>query len=309
MTPEESLSRGKAFLDEATENLTFDEFAWALEETSRGVAWILNAMTNPPDEALDLRPKGQMPAPGDLEELHRGSTLSVREVSRLVDSLEALTEAASSSLDLAGTAQRESDTVVSLVFDAWELHDLCGKRLGIVDERVNGKLVLTDVSPGRIGTPVIKRRTALKLLMAGSILPLHACKKVEQDNRGSERSLSRESGSTTSSPTRAEVRSVSPLGGMQFETTDPFSFCAHHLDEYPVGNQELGPDASLAGRHLGRDFDSRHSWRMYHGRDVPGFPRHPHRGFETVTLVRTGMLDHSDSMGRPPAMEAVMCNG
>jgi redox-sensitive bicupin YhaK (pirin superfamily) len=87
-----------------------------------------------------------------------------------------------------------------------------------------------------------------------------------------------------------------PLG-MQWPTLDPFLFCAHHDDAYPAGNAHLGPDASLAGREIGMDFAEIDGWNMYHGQRVPGFPPHPHRGFETVTYVRKGLIDHSDSLG------------
>lgn len=85
--------------------------------------------------------------------------------------------------------------------------------------------------------------------------------------------------------------------GLHWETLDPFLFCAHHDDAYPKGNEKLGPDASLAGRNIGMDFEGIDGWRMYHGDQVPGFPQHPHRGFETITIVRKGFIDHSDSLG------------
>lgn len=85
--------------------------------------------------------------------------------------------------------------------------------------------------------------------------------------------------------------------GFQWETLDPFLFCVHHEDFFPEGNGNLGPKTSLAGRNLGNDFNIKDGFRMYHGKKVPGFPGHPHRGFETLTVVRKGMVDHSDSDG------------
>ena len=85
--------------------------------------------------------------------------------------------------------------------------------------------------------------------------------------------------------------------GTPWPTVDPFLFCVHHLDAYPEANEAMGPAASLDGRDLGMDFAGIDGWRMYHGRVVPGFPQHPHRGFETVTYARRGYIDHSDSMG------------
>ena len=82
-----------------------------------------------------------------------------------------------------------------------------------------------------------------------------------------------------------------------WQTDDPFLFCAYHKDEYPEGNSEMGPKESLEGRPLGQDFNPNQKWRMYHGTKVPGFPAHPHLGFETVTIVEEGLVDHSDSLG------------
>lgn len=92
------------------------------------------------------------------------------------------------------------------------------------------------------------------------------------------------------------ILNIQPLGFM-WPVNDPFLFCVHHNDNYPQGNEQMGPDASLKGRNLGQDFTLKDGWRMYHGETIPGFPAHPHRGFETVTVVQNGLVDHSDSHG------------
>ena len=93
------------------------------------------------------------------------------------------------------------------------------------------------------------------------------------------------------------ILSRQPLGPL-WPTLDPFLFCAHHDDAYPAGDGALGvPAVALHDRPMGSDFSRKDGFSMYHGQGVPGFPGHPHRGFETVTLVRRGLIDHADSLG------------
>lgn len=74
----------------------------------------------------------------------------------------------------------------------------------------------------------------------------------------------------------------------QMPTQNPFVISMYHLDYFPEGNHQLGPK-------IMDDKDAK--WRMYYGKNVPGFPAHPHRGFETVTVVTKGVVDHTDGLG------------
>ena len=90
-----------------------------------------------------------------------------------------------------------------------------------------------------------------------------------------------------------------PRLGFPFATESPFLFAVYHLDRFPPGNAELGVDQKLLrGHSIGADFGHKDGWNMYHGSEgIPGFPKHPHRGFETITVTRRGLIDHTDSLG------------
>ena len=94
-----------------------------------------------------------------------------------------------------------------------------------------------------------------------------------------------------------KIKNIEPIG-FPWKTQDPFLFCAYHRDEYPAGDEKMGvAEEALKGRAIGQDFMLKDGWRMYHGRQMPGFPYHPHRGFETITINKEGVVDHSDSLG------------
>lgn len=93
------------------------------------------------------------------------------------------------------------------------------------------------------------------------------------------------------------IKQIIPIE-LHWPAQEPFLFIAHHLDHYPAGNSKLGLDSHhFSGRSMGQDFEGKDGFRMYHGEEIPGFPVHPHRGFETITIVRRGYADHADSLG------------
>lgn len=93
-----------------------------------------------------------------------------------------------------------------------------------------------------------------------------------------------------------KIKKISKVVG-RLDIRNPFILGAHHYDKYPEGNGNMAPKYYLEGRQRGSDFDNNAPWRMYHGEKIPGFPQHPHRGFEVVTIIPEGFADHFDSKG------------
>jgi hypothetical protein len=141
----------------------------------------------------------------------------------------------------------------------------------------------------------VDRRVAVGMIAAGVTAAGAAAVVLDGDDKVAETKTS--NGAVTADP-EAAISGIETLPEAgPWPTQDPFLFCVHHNDQYPAGTGNLGPAASLTGRQMGSDFANKDGWNMYHGREVPGFPRHPHRGFETVTLVKKGLIDHADSLG------------
>jgi redox-sensitive bicupin YhaK (pirin superfamily) len=148
-----------------------------------------------------------------------------------------------------------------------------------------GAMRTTDEGAG------LTRRTVLAGLAGATAAGLPGCGATTPGSAESETVMQ------PPTPQTDVVMTVKPLGRPPWDTLDPFLFCVHHDDAYPAGDERMGPAASLAGRDIGQDFAGIDGWRMYHGDVIPGFPQHPHRGFETVTVTRRGFIDHSDSLG------------
>lgn len=93
----------------------------------------------------------------------------------------------------------------------------------------------------------------------------------------------------------SSILRTKPIQPGPMPTPDPFLFCVYHKDNYPPGPINKTMEAPYPGN--GNDFDPNAPYRMYHGQKIPGFPQHPHRGFETITATIEGIVDHADSVG------------
>ena len=83
-----------------------------------------------------------------------------------------------------------------------------------------------------------------------------------------------------------------------WDCDDPFFFAVYHRDNYPKGNEiQAPPKEEIAPRLAGNDYAKYLGYRMYKGKVTPGFPLHTHWGYETITYVSEGYVDHFDSMG------------
>ncbi len=87
--------------------------------------------------------------------------------------------------------------------------------------------------------------------------------------------------------------------GWPWAAQDPFLLCAHHTEHYPAGDAAFGAPLTAIDDPQARKAEARdQGYNLYFSLDgVPGFPNHPHRGMETVSILKRGYIDHADSLG------------
>lgn len=93
-----------------------------------------------------------------------------------------------------------------------------------------------------------------------------------------------------------KIKRIAPMT-FKLEVLNPYILCFHHYDFFPRGKPDMSPIEYIPNRDPNGDFDLVAPWRMYYGSKIPGFPVHPHRGFETISIVTKGYADHFDSKG------------
>ena len=84
-----------------------------------------------------------------------------------------------------------------------------------------------------------------------------------------------------------------PLGA-QWPTMEPFLFVAHHRDDYPEGMDDLGPAPEQLAAAWATTSPKRTAGRCT---TAAGWATASAPGFETITHVRHGLIDHADSTG------------
>ena len=88
------------------------------------------------------------------------------------------------------------------------------------------------------------------------------------------------------------------VANLHWDLEDPFIFASHHFDLYPKGNiRQAPPRDEIDKKDLGNDYHGLFGYRLYTSKLTPGFQLHTHWGYETVTYVPQGYVDHFDSKG------------
>ena len=167
------------------------------------------------------------------------------------------------------------------------------------------------------GTIIRDRRRQLLFLLFLFLFSRNVRKvlvSLEEKDDEDKTSLSSTSSSSSSSnddddddDAKVVIKNLERLNHGPMKTLDPFLFLVYHKDFYPPGDEEMGLEGDARGS--GSDFVPDIPYRFYHGHRIPGFPRHPHRGFETIPRLWMASSTTRILLATRGGMEKVICNG